>query len=342
MKIGEIYFIRERDRVDGGASSYVKIGMVNDVTRDSAERLRQHQTGNPRDLTLHHVTQTPGPFRVERFLHQHLGPHRVRSEWFSLTEHELDRAVQLAEQLAAEAFIFIPIIERAETLGGIESTEPKRAATEESTRWLTSLSTAKVALKVCKMMSDEYRSVAVDLPDDLREEVEHEELVVTEHYIDKRFDADGFARRYPDLATTHTEIVTSISGRFSPTLLPIELGEIDAPLDAFASDFHKACADVRGGNSGFGELFDLRQQLEQFAGAYRWEQDIADAQLRVICGSASGIEGQVTWNRTRKDVPSLDEERLESLHPVEFNEFVTLSTKTRLKTRRRARKKTNE
>jgi len=59
-------------------------------------------------------------------------------------------------------------------------------------------------------------------------------------------------------------------------------------------------------------------------------------------GSASGIDGQVTWNRTRKDVESLDEERLESSHPVEFNEFVTLTTRTRLKTRRRARKSINE
>jgi len=70
MKVGEVYFIRERDRIDGGNSSYVKIGIVQDASSsDSQKRLHTHQTANPRDLELHHVTQTPGPYRVERFLH---------------------------------------------------------------------------------------------------------------------------------------------------------------------------------------------------------------------------------------------------------------------------------
>ena len=50
MKIGEIYFIKERDRIAGANSSYVKIGMVGDTERGSKERLSEHQTGNPRDL----------------------------------------------------------------------------------------------------------------------------------------------------------------------------------------------------------------------------------------------------------------------------------------------------
>jgi len=42
MNIGEIYFIRERDRRDGGSSGYVKIGMVSDISRGSRQRLGEH------------------------------------------------------------------------------------------------------------------------------------------------------------------------------------------------------------------------------------------------------------------------------------------------------------
>lgn len=340
MKVGEIYFISERDRTDGGTSSYVKIGMVNDVSKDSAERLRQHQTGNPRDLYLHHVTQTPGPFRVERFLHQQFGPNRVRSEWFHLTDDELDRAVQMAERLASEAFVHIPVIEAAKALGSVESTGSKIAATDESTGWVRSLSVAKAALKACKELSVNYRSVADELPDDARIEAELEELLVTEHYLDKRFDADGFADRYPALADNFTEITRDVSGRFTPKLHPVDLNEVDAALVAFATEFALACEDVRAGRSEFGALFDMRQRLEQFAGAYGWDEDVAGAHLRVICGTAAGIDGQVTWNRSAKEHAVLDLDGLESAHPDEYNEFVTVTTRTRTKTRRRARKKT--
>ena len=132
MEIGEIYFIRERDRIDGGSSSYVKIGMVNKVTRNSQERLSDHQTGNPRDLELHHVTQTPGPFRIERFLHQQFSPNRVRSEWFRLSDEELALAIQTAERLVEEAFIYLRNKSGVNLLKSVFSSNQKIAATDES------------------------------------------------------------------------------------------------------------------------------------------------------------------------------------------------------------------
>ena len=338
MKIGEIYFVRERDRTDGAESPYVKIGMVNDVSKDSVDRLREHQTGNPRDLHLHHVTRTPGPFRIERFLHQQFGPHRVRNEWFRLTEKELETAIQIAERLAAEAFVHVPFLEQAAALGSMESTEPKLQPTETSSTWLRSLSEAKTALKVCNELSNEYRAVATTLSDGEREEAEEEELFITEHYVDKRFDADGFATRYPELAEKFTEITSNVSGSFRPKLVPVDLSEIDPALVAFADEFRTACSDVRQQRIEFGELFDLAQQLERFAGSYSWVEDVADAQLRVICGTACGIEDQITWNRTTKERHNLDLERLEFERPNEFNEFVTTVQRSRMKIRKRARK----
>lgn len=339
MEIGEIYFIGERDRTDGGRSSYVKIGMVNSITKDSADRLRQHQTGNPRDLHLIHVTQTPGPFRVERFLHQQFGASRVRSEWFRLTDEEVARAIQMAEQLGAEAFVHIPVIDEAELLGKVVSTGQKIAATDESIHWLRLLSEAKAALKWCAEMAGEYRSVAIELPEEVKEEAELEELFVTEHYVEKRFDAAGFAIRYPAVAAQFTEITRTVSGRFTPRYMQVDLVEVDPELMLFAADFKNACDEVNRGRMDFGELFDMRQRLEQFYGAYSWDEKIADSHLRVLCGDTSGIEGQVTWNRVTKESSSLDEEGLESSHSEEYRQFVAVEMKTRIKTRRRARRK---
>jgi len=338
MKIGEIYFIRERDRIDGGNSSYVKIGMVNDISRNSEERLSDHQTGNPRDLKLHHVTQTPGPFRVERFLHQQFGPRRVRSEWFQLSDEELSVAVQTAERLAQEAFVHVPVMEAADELKSVLSSSEKIAPTEESTEWIHVLGTAKEALKLCKKMADAYKAVATDLPTEVRAEAELEELVVTEHYLVKEFDRNGFSAKYPGLLEQYTVLSVSVGGRFTPKVPTIDLAEVDRELVSFQAEFLNACDQVRQGELVFGELFDLRQILEQYSGSYSWDEDVADAHLRVICGTSAGIEGQVTWNRTAKEESSLDSERLESDHSEKYNEFVTVKTLSRLKTRRRARR----
>jgi hypothetical protein len=338
VKIGEIYFIRERDRIDGGSSGYVKIGMVNDISRDSQARLHDHQTGNPRDLELHHVTQTPGPFRVERFLHQKFGPRRVRSEWFRLSDDELVDAIQTAERLAKEAFLHVPVMLEAEKLKTIESSAEKIAPTDESTQWINALAVAKEALKLCSSMSKSYTDVATQLAPEERAEAEAEELVITEHYLDKKFDEIGFSEKYPKILKKYRSVSVDIGGRFSPTLPDVELAEVARELVDFCSDFSDACDQVRKGELAFGDLFDLRQLLEQFSGSHSWDADVADAHLRVICGSSAGIDGQVTWNRKAKEKASLDLERLESDHPEKYQEFVTVKTLTRLKTRRRARR----
>ncbi len=338
MKIGEIYFIRERDRIDGTSSPYIKIGMVNDVSRNSAERLMDHQTGNPRDLILHHVTQTPGPFRVERFLHQQFGPNRVRSEWFRLSDDELESAIQICEKLAAEALIHIPIMEKADELADVLSAPDKIQPTDDSNHWISALSVAKAAHKMCREMAAEYSEVAATLSDEDRAAVEEEELVLTEHFVTKNFDEDGFRGKYPDLFEQYSETLVSISRRFTPKTLDVKLTEVDRELIEFSATFTDACERVRLGSLAFGELFNLRQILEQFSGTYSWDEDVATAHLKVICGTAAGIEGQVTWNRTAKEVISLDTERLESDHLEKYSEFVTVKTGTRLKTRRRAKK----
>lgn len=338
MKVGEVYFIRERDRIDGGNSSYVKIGIVQDASSsDSQKRLHTHQTANPRDLELHHVTQTPGPYRVERFLHQRFGPKRIRSEWFRFTDVDLAEAVQTAERMAAEAFIYIPIMKKAEELKTVTSTPDKIDATDESTQWITALSVATTAVKHCKAMSTAYAQVVAELPPEDRAQAELEELVITEHRINKTFDQVQFAEKYPELLKAYNVTTTPVKGSFRPILLDVDLAEAARELFDFCSSFQEACDQHRRGELPFGDLFDLHQILVQFRGAYSWDEEVADANLRVICGASAGIEGQATWKRAAKPTTELDVVRLESEHPDEYNEFVRVTVTKHVKRERRAR-----
>jgi len=338
MNIGEIYFIRERDRRDGGSSGYVKIGMVSDVLRGSRQRLGEHQTGNPRDLELHHVTQTPFPFRVERFLHQRFGRQRVRSEWFDLADDELADAISLSEQLAAEAFRFIPVIEKSLSLKTVLSSGQKIDPTSDSTDWLTKLGVARSALAICSDLEARYRAVIRDLPVNARETAKEEQYFVERHVVTSKFDELGFTSTFPDLVVAYTFTETKVSGHFVPKVPAVRLEEFDSDLLAFAGRFTEACDRVDSEEAPFSDLFDFKQDLERYQGSYKWDQEIADAHLRVLCGTSAGIEGQCTWNRVEKTKSEVDWGLLENDHPEEYLKFVTTVSTTRTVTSKRAPK----
>ena len=65
-----IYFITDRE--------YVKIGIANDVHK----RLKQLQTGNPKQLEL--LFFIKGELETELFLHNYYKEYKVKNEWFDL------------------------------------------------------------------------------------------------------------------------------------------------------------------------------------------------------------------------------------------------------------------
>jgi len=337
MKIGEIYFIKERDRIAGKNSSYVKIGMVGDTERGSKERLSEHQTGNPRDLELHHVVETPSPFRVEKYLHQQFGSHRVRSEWFALDDETLEHAVQTCERLAAEAFAYLPVVEESVRLKDVLSVGDKIAPSPEATEWHRQLMTSKAQLKICGELKHAYIAVAAALSPEDRVEAETEDLILTEDYVVTSFNEEGFSKAYPALTAQFTEQNVDVSGRFTPAKLATV--ETDGELSAFQNEFLDACERVNSHRMTFGELFDLYRDLEMHEGAYQWDGEIAEAHLRALCGASPGIEGLCTWNRKEKVSEHLDREGLEASHPDKYREFLSVEMRTRVKTRKRSRRK---
>ncbi len=337
MNIGEVYFIGERDRSTGKMTENVKIGMVGEKG-DSGDRLKQHQTGNPRDLVLHHVVETPAPFWVENGLHQRLNGLRVRAEWHRLDPKGLEDAIRLAEMLAGESFVHIPFIKEYERLKKCVSNGDKIEPTEESSDWHMRLNKAKAQLDCITKLHTMYKNVINDMSQEEVDQAVLEDLFYIEYYTDTTFDEKGFAAKYPELVVKYTLSETDIRGRTSPKYLDLNISEFDPDLQKFSNEFTSLCEKVSKKDVAFSDLTEIQLKLQSRENVSKWESDISTAHLASICGVASGITGQLTWNRSEKTKDWLDKEKLESDHSKEYNEFVTVEVKRRTKTRKRARR----
>ena len=341
MKIGEVYFIREQDRSTGKLTENVKIGMVS-KQGESSNRLKQHQTGNPRDLILHHIVVTPAPFWVENGLHQRLDGVRVRAEWHKLENKDLEDAIQLAEVLAGESFEHIPFIEKQERLKMCVSNDEVIEPTTESTEWQIRLSKAKAQLDRVNNLKDKYKEVISGMSEDEIEQAHQEDLFHIEHYTDIKFNLDGFTKKYPDLIEKFLVSETKIKQRMTPKYLEFKISEINPSLEIFSQEFSTLCDRVSKKEIDFGSLRELESELQFRENVLTWEKEISTSHLAVICGLANGIKDQLTWKRVEETNTYLDKDLLESNHAEQYNEFVTAELKTRKKTRKRARRAISE
>lgn len=337
MNIGEVYFIGERDRSTGKLTENVKIGMVG-AKGDSGDRLKEHQTGNPRDLVLHHVVETPAPFWVENGLHQRLNGLRVRAEWHRLDAKALEDAIRLAEVLAGESFVHLPFIEKQEQLRSCVSNGETIEPTDESNDWHLRLSRAHAQLKCLNDLQTMYKNTIGGMSEAELQQAEQEDLFFIDHRIKKSFNEDGFRERYPKLHSKYMLSETETGGNLTPKYLDLQISEIDPDLHLFSIEFTELCEKVSGKEVEFGVLADRQSELQVRENVSDWEKKISLAHLASICGLASGIKDQVTWNRSERTKEWLDKEALESEHTEEYNEFVTVNIVVQKRTRKRARR----
>jgi hypothetical protein len=216
------------------------------------------------------------------------------------------------------------------------------APTEESTDWHMRLCKAHTQLNQIKALTSAYTSVISEMDTEDLEQAQEEDLVLIEHYAHGTFDAEGFNQKYPQLIEEFTTHQTVISGTLSPKYNKFQISEIDPELETFGKSFIELCSGVSNKTATFGELHELFSDVQNRENVLNWEKEIAVAHLASICGTNSGIEGQITWNRFEKVKTKVDQEALETEYSKEFSEFYSVVMKTRQKRRKRAQRQVNE
>ena len=98
---GEIYFIHTIDQASGDSHGYYKIGIVRNE-RDSEQRIKEHQTGNPHRIVPYRILTTKAPMLIEGMLHAKYSEHQVSTEWFKFEDQMIDEVIAEAERLDEE------------------------------------------------------------------------------------------------------------------------------------------------------------------------------------------------------------------------------------------------
>ena len=296
---GEIYFIGERDHITGLQTSFFKIGIVRaDDKRTSEDRLSEHQTGNPRPLFIHQIAKTEVVERIETLLHRQFAQNRVVGEWFNFEELKLEEAIQACKELAQEAAEHSPLFADAARLSKEHSNDTIIPANDEAREWFDRLLLAELTVKRLKAVDTKIR-------DTMREAILAGESVggvarERKKTMKEAFNQKRFKEEQAELYAKYEEINKSFGGRF---LLkrPKDLSAFEEKLSdkvmpivqEIENDIIRAVAgEIPKSNLGNWHLIILEN-----IGMAEWEEEVAEARLRVLVGTNQGIEGICTWKR---------------------------------------------
>lgn len=330
---GEIYFIRERDYITGEVSRYVKIGLTRD-DRVSTARQGDHQTGNPRELFLHHAEKVDMVQTVEKTLHWQFAAKRVTGEWFLLDNRTLEEAVAKCRALGVEFQSHIDAIRAAEHLAGVVSKGEPIAASNEALEWWRKHQIADRIVSLCDDAVKKYKDV---LKSEIQEGKDIAKAGKASTQAKPGFDEDKFKAKYPDLWAAHLG-PSSEGGRFIVTKMkgdellahPEVAAEIpviqafEASIEAYVNN-QISLDHLSKGYIEFLSRTEYHRTCELLAKHY----------LMSFCGEAPEITGVCKWNRTEKP-GKLDRQSLKSAAPNQYSEFETTTLVDVLKVNRNA------
>ena len=323
---GELYVIGEIDLRTNQKTNYYKVGIVREKKeRTSAERLKDHQTGNPRKLFVHDFIKCQVVEEVETVFHKLMAPKGVRGEWLELEESELAQAIGLIKRLNEEVNDHYGFFEQAELLKKQESSEEVVSADEEILGWHRSYAAAdvrsKAAGKVLKLISDALKE-AVSSGVELNQIVE---IQLKEGR--KSFDKESFRAQYADLFEKYVTFEETSKQRFTPTIpkeIKDSLNEIDPELFNTLEVIEGFIEDVKLSKRTYQELHGQYLRVLSIEADADWIKTIAEARIKTACAAAGGIEGVCTWSRANETRQAFDEKLFREENPDLADQFTTI------------------
>ena len=336
---GEIYFIREIEEQVNDAkryTSYTKIGLIKftkDEDRFSEHRLGEHQTGNPRILEIASRVETDCVSVVETYVHRQFGKMRRLGEWFQLSDEQFVTAVDFCRQVADRFKGEISYLDEAKTLKEQVSSGVKIEGNDDAAHWFTEYSRADYVMKsfaaVEKIYKDQMKEAAA-LGEDVSENADVKDVAR------EKLNEEKFNLKYPDLYRQFITEQISVAGRFTIEKQK-DLDLMDDPMIAEFTAIANQMTALLGSsdplsNSGQ-QIHSIHLELLTANKQAEIDKQIAEAHLKVMCGTADGIEGVCSWKRAEKAKQVLDQKALKASHPSEFGEFSEKVTGTRVVTR---------
>jgi hypothetical protein len=136
------------------------------------------------------------------------------------------------------------------------------------------------------------------------------------------FDKEKFAESHPALFDEFQKEETKLAHRFllksNVDAVVLELDDSFIEFEGRLSDFYDNVAD----NSDFLEEVHLvHLELLGFQAQAKWDFEIAEANLKALCGTASAIDGIATWGRKFATTTKLDEAALKRDRPDVYMDF---------------------
>jgi hypothetical protein len=308
---GELYFIGERDHMTGQQTPFFKIGMVRaDEDRTSADRLQEHQTGNPRPLFIHKVIATEVVERVETLMHRLYAKQRVSGEWFNFDSDQLQDAISTAQKLSVEAAQNAEIIKKAAELAKVLSTEEVLLPSDEIIELRKEHVLAEMTVKRFNEVETELRNVlreAIAQGESVGGAARERKISFKEYFNETLFKAENAA-----VYEKFVFVEQRFSGRFDPKKLK-DLSQIESQLqdkvDPIIAEIREAIEKAKTNEIPKSELNKWFLVIRENSALAEWSKEIADARLRVAVGTSAGIEGICSWVRKMVDKSKFNEEK---------------------------------
>lgn len=327
---GEIYFIAERD--GSSNTGFIKIGLVRERDgRDSYDRIKEHQTGNPRSLELLNVVKTVLVSTVENTLHREYAGRRVSGEWFKLDQPALADAVARCTVLAETYAAHLPTLQSANAYDQSLSVPITIMATDESRAWQLTYLRAKNGSRIIDSAHKRFQKFLEQLHE---AGVEVIQLVTFEDAKGRQlFDDSSFKERFPALWQQHLVRSTSIpQPRNRVVSLPDnEVGESDAVTETrvIATRLEEFQQSGAQDPESLNEMHSLFLQLLSLEALFTEQEMLAEAYLKAFCALNEGIEGVYKWKRVEEVKESLDKGSLKEHFPSEYQQFTSQAAATR-------------
>lgn len=326
MATGELYFAGEMDPRTQELTSYFKIGIVRESdNRSSTNRMKEHQTGNPRELILIETITTPVVEQIETLMHGAFAPFRISGEWFFFSPEQRDDAISQASRYALEANQSINLMLRAVELQTVSSNDQTMTSSDKSRelhqRLLKIRQEIGVLEKATKSIDTTIRALSdIDVP-------LGRYATLASGTESEKFDETKFKQNHPDMWSQLTEITVKWQQRFLLTEtkeMKEALGEtrleISEISEAVMSQIQIA-TDSRDISSIHREFLNLLT----FLAPLEWEEKCLESELKNELGEYREIEGICSWPRAFKEREAFNKKSLQELHPEIYEEYISVS-----------------